>query len=79
MNPNEPAKETTLQLLLQAQSSTTKAVQALASSTQQMQIEQSASSTQAIYATGYSQQLFAGIMLLLMFGVIGYTFTKRYI
>jgi hypothetical protein len=75
MNPNQASLEVTQLKVLQAIGSSTIATQQLASTTQQ----QLASTTQAIYAIGYSQQLFAGIMILLMFGVIGYTFTKRYI
>lgn len=79
MNPNEPAKEVTLQLLLQAQSSTTRAVEALASSTRTSQSVGVASTTEAVYALGYSLQLFLGLFLFLTFLWIGFKFMSRYI
>jgi hypothetical protein len=79
MNPNEPAKEVTLQLLLQAQSSTTEAVKALASSTSQAQLGGVASTTEAIYALGYSLQLFLGLFVFLIFLYMGAKFMARYL
>lgn len=38
-----------------------------------------ASTTEAIYTVGYSLQLYLGIVLLLIFGVMSYTFTRRYV
>lgn len=79
MNPNEPAKEVTLQLLLQAQSSTTRAVEALASSTAKAQGIGVASTTEAVYALGYSLQIFLGLFVFLIFLYMGAKFMARYL
>jgi hypothetical protein len=38
-----------------------------------------ASTTEAIYAVGYSMQTYLGIFLLLIAGIASYAFTKKYV
>jgi hypothetical protein len=35
--------------------------------------------TEAVYTIGYNIQIYLGILLLMLFGYLGYTFTRRYI